>query len=48
MWQSHLFEALEILRAALPLEDFRRLALDQPWPGPVPKDRQEPDPPSES
>ena len=24
-------------------DDFRRLVLDQPWPGPVPADRQEPD-----
>lgn len=35
MWQAHLGEALEILRAALPPEDFRRLVLDQPWPGPL-------------
>lgn len=46
MWQSHLGEAMEILRVALPPEDFRRLVLDQPWPGPAPQDRQEqPDPP---
>lgn len=38
MWQSHLGEALEILRAALPPEDFRRLVLDQPWPGPKPSE----------
>jgi len=39
MWQSHLGGAMEILRTALPAEDFRRLVLDQPWPGPSPKDR---------
>jgi len=48
MWQSHLDEAMEILRAALPSEDFQRLVLDQPWPGPVPKDRQEPHAPADS
>lgn len=42
MWHSHLGSAMEVLRSALPAEDFRRLVLDQPWPGPVPKDRQEP------
>ncbi len=41
MWQSHLFEAMEILKAALPPDDFKRLVLDQPWPGPVPTDRQD-------
>lgn len=41
MWQSHLLEALEILRSALPPDDFKRLVLDQPWPGPTPFDRQE-------
>lgn len=41
MWQAHLGDALEILRAALPPEDFRRLVLDQPWPGPVPVSRQD-------
>ena len=41
MWQSRLGEAMEILRAALTAEDFKRLVLDQPWPGPVPKDRQD-------
>jgi hypothetical protein len=42
MWCSYLGDAMNILRAALPPEDFRRLVLDQPWPGPVPNDRQEP------
>lgn len=41
MWQSQLGSAMTILQAALPPEDFRRLVLDQPWPGPVPKDRQD-------
>lgn len=41
MWHSHLGDAMYILRAALPPEDFGRLVLDQPWPGPVPKDRQD-------
>lgn len=36
MWHSHLLEALQVLKAALPPEDFRRLVLDQPWPGPPP------------
>ena len=48
MWQSHLDEALEILRAALPPDDFQRLVLDQPWPGPVPNGRQEPPAPADS
>lgn len=34
MWQAHLGEVLAILKAALPPEDFKRLVLDQPWPGP--------------
>lgn len=48
MWQAHLGDAMEILRVALPPEDFRRLVLDQPWPGAAPKDRQEPEPPANS
>jgi len=48
MWQSYLGDAMEILRAALPPEDFKRLVLDQPWPGPEPKVRQEPSEPSKS
>ncbi|MDR5654787.1 hypothetical protein [Ruixingdingia sedimenti] len=36
MWQAHLGEAMAILQAALPPEDFRRLVLDHPWPGPIP------------
>ena len=42
MWHAHLGEAATILKAALPPEDFRRLVLDQPWPGPAPLDCQEP------
>lgn len=42
MWQSQLGPAMAILQAALPPEEFRRLVLDQPWPGPVPKE----DPPT--
>jgi hypothetical protein len=38
MWQAHLGEASAILKAALPPEDFKRLVLDQPWPGPEPID----------
>lgn len=38
MWHAHLGDALNILKAALPPEDFRRLVLDQPWPGPVPRE----------
>ena len=41
MWEAHLGDAMEILRVALPPEDFRRLVLDQPWPGAAPNDRQE-------
>lgn len=41
MWEAHLGEVMAILKAALPPEDFKRLVLDQPWPGPVPFDRQE-------
>ena len=37
MWQSQLAPAMAILRDALPADDFRRLVLDQPWPGPVPR-----------
>lgn len=33
MWHSQLGPAMTILREALPPEDFRRLVLDQPWPG---------------
>lgn len=42
MWGAHLGEVMAILKAALPPDDFKRLVLDQPWPGPVPFDRQEP------
>lgn len=38
MWHSQLGPAMDVLKAALPPEDFRRLVLDQPWPGPVPKE----------
>ena len=38
MWHSQLGPAMDLLKAALPPEDFRRLVLDQPWPGPVPKE----------
>lgn len=37
MWQAQLGPAMDILKAALPPDDFRRLVLDQPWPGPAPK-----------
>lgn len=36
MWQAHLGEAMAVLQAALPPEDFRRHVLDHPWPGPIP------------
>ena len=36
VWHCHLLEALQVLKAALPPEDFQRLILDQPWPGPPP------------
>ena len=42
MWGAHLGEAMAILKAALPPDDFKRLVLDQPWAGPVPFGRQEP------
>jgi len=42
MWQSQLGPAMDILLAALPPEDFRRLVLDQPWPGPAPRDDSRP------
>lgn len=41
MWEAHLGEVMAILKAALPPDDFKRLVLDQPWPGPVPFGRQD-------
>ncbi|MDR5655486.1 hypothetical protein [Ruixingdingia sedimenti] len=38
MWQAHLGDAMAILQAALPPDEFRRHVLDHPWPGPIPPD----------